>query len=213
VNESDPEIQLLEKSVETGEALFAPSRAASSTIAVGSVSGSKDATGLEAAGAPVVHVTWTNGEPFPAPVSNVDRAALATEGIFFQWSDTVAEPEDAAPSEAPRGAATMTLGRLYVEQGHRSEAESVFRSLLDADPDHEEARQALADLGMEETLSETVEISPPLALAVPEPVHEPSEVEASAPAIDSEARARTRRKIEVLRGYLGRITRGREERV
>ena len=39
---------------------------------------------------------------------------------------------------------TVTLGNLYLLQGHRGEAERIFRRILRADPDNAAARQALA---------------------------------------------------------------------
>ena len=39
---------------------------------------------------------------------------------------------------------TVTLGNLYLLQGHRAEAERIFRRILRTDPDNRAARQALA---------------------------------------------------------------------
>ena len=39
---------------------------------------------------------------------------------------------------------TVTLGNLYLLQGHRAEAERIFRRILRDDPDNQAARQALA---------------------------------------------------------------------
>jgi predicted Zn-dependent protease len=42
---------------------------------------------------------------------------------------------------------TVTLGRLYLAQGHRAEAERIFRRVLRADPENAAAREALLGLG------------------------------------------------------------------
>lgn len=50
----------------------------------------------------------------------------------------------AAPGERDRP--TLTLGRLYLRQGHLREAEEIFREVLAREPDNAEARRSLADL-------------------------------------------------------------------
>ena len=49
----------------------------------------------------------------------------------------------AAPAEDDE-LVTVTLGNLYLLQGHRAEAERIFRRILRTDPDNRAARQALA---------------------------------------------------------------------
>jgi predicted Zn-dependent protease len=52
-----------------------------------------------------------------------------------------------SPAEAPTGndeLVTVTLGNLYLLQGHRAEAERIFRRILRDDPDNGAARQGLA---------------------------------------------------------------------
>ncbi|MFP3941215.1 MAG: tetratricopeptide repeat protein, partial [Thermoanaerobaculia bacterium] len=60
-------------------------------------------------------------------------------------------PPPAAPAaggdEAPRP--TVTLGRLYLRQGHATEAEGIFRAVLERDPDNREARRHLEELARE----------------------------------------------------------------
>jgi cytochrome c-type biogenesis protein CcmH/NrfG len=40
---------------------------------------------------------------------------------------------------------TVTLARLYAQQGHWRKAAAIYRSLLQEDPDRTELRQALAE--------------------------------------------------------------------
>lgn len=59
------------------------------------------------------------------------------------------EPPGGAPPGAPPepGARpTLTLGRLYLRQGHAREAEEIFREVLAREPDNEEARRTLEEL-------------------------------------------------------------------
>ncbi|HEX2465540.1 MAG TPA: tetratricopeptide repeat protein [Thermoanaerobaculia bacterium] len=50
----------------------------------------------------------------------------------------------AEPPADDVGLVTVTLGNLYLLQGHRAEAERIFRRILRTDPDNGAARQALA---------------------------------------------------------------------
>lgn len=52
-------------------------------------------------------------------------------------------PSAPAPPDAA-GRPTLTLARLYLRQGHRDEAESIFREVLERDPANAEARAELA---------------------------------------------------------------------
>lgn len=53
-------------------------------------------------------------------------------------------PPGAAPGERDRP--TLTLGRLYLRQGHLREAEEIFREVLAREPDNAEARRSLEAL-------------------------------------------------------------------
>lgn len=68
----------------------------------------------------------------PAALADVPAAALppGSEG----------EPE---PAEPP---VTATLGELYLRQGHLVEAESIFRAVLDRQPEHTAAHAGLAEI-------------------------------------------------------------------
>jgi predicted Zn-dependent protease len=54
------------------------------------------------------------------------------------------DPRARDPVEDGDPIVTVTLGNLYLAQGHRAEAERIFRRILRDDPDHAAARQALA---------------------------------------------------------------------
>jgi tetratricopeptide (TPR) repeat protein len=58
------------------------------------------------------------------------------------WLGEVLEAEERAEAEAPRP--TLTLARLYLEQGHLEEAEETFRAVLLCEPGNEQARLGLS---------------------------------------------------------------------
>ncbi|MEM7481294.1 MAG: tetratricopeptide repeat protein [Acidobacteriota bacterium] len=64
-------------------------------------------------------------------------------------SDAEAEPADRTPDEASAGAGepepTATLGQLFLEQGHRREATTIFERVLERDPESEAARSGLVE--------------------------------------------------------------------
>ena len=93
-------------------------------------------------------------EPFGQWSVSLDRsqyrAALLREGIFQiapteLESEGTGEEESEAQAQKDPGEATVTLGRLYLEQGHRGDAEKVFRTVLESDPDNDEARAGLRE--------------------------------------------------------------------
>ncbi len=43
---------------------------------------------------------------------------------------------------------TVTIGELYLAQGHRGEATAIFQRVLSADPGNRRAREALERLGV-----------------------------------------------------------------
>jgi len=109
----------------------------------------------------------SNGaDPFPDPVPEESRrrylAGFAAEGIFsFQGGAGEEEPGPHAGLAAAPAAvagpveplpppaesrATLTLGELYLRQGHLEEAERIFGEIAHRDPDNAAAREALADI-------------------------------------------------------------------
>lgn len=191
-------------------------------------------------------------DPFGDLWSPEDRERLETgfaaEGLFAeppmqgqeQRRDVVEareapEPEAAhVPTEAEPREATVTLGRLYLQQGHEDEARRIFREILDREPDHETARAELLrleapapDVGFEpapELESRVVEPEPPAPEPEPEPAVEPEaafEPEPPRPAPPALTAADleepgagslglTERKVRMLDHYLQRIRQAAE---
>lgn len=140
----DPEIQELKDRIRALERPGAPRRHAGA-----------DVFDLEPRAAPPPELLFpgerrvaaasSNGEPFAGlDTPEVRRRyleGLVAEGIFA--FDPPAPPPSSAPVPAPP-AATVTLGQLYLEQGHAAEARDIFTEVLRREPDNRAARTALA---------------------------------------------------------------------
>jgi tetratricopeptide (TPR) repeat protein len=90
-------------------------------------------------------------EAASAERSRPDAVAAASTAVSATPASTAAGSTAAASAgalaEPPAddvGLVTVTLGNLYLLQGHRAEAERIFRRILRTDPDNGAARQALA---------------------------------------------------------------------
>jgi tetratricopeptide (TPR) repeat protein len=94
------------------------------------------------------------GEPFPEVWDGIDDRQywrrIAAEGIFTMAQEAVpTEPippsEPVAPTEPMSSTeeATVTLGELYLKQGHLPEAASTFREVLEREPENLGAREGL----------------------------------------------------------------------
>lgn len=85
------------------------------------------------------------GDPFelppPPPPPSRDLAELLGAGAPGTEEGTATEARPEAAGEP-----TVTLGQLYLRQGHLEEAEGMFRAVLDRDPDNEDARRHLEEL-------------------------------------------------------------------
>lgn len=84
-----------------------------------------------------------------AGVAELEAAARTAEARSTPASQTAAASQAAGPPQTATVAeddevVTVTLGNLYLLQGHRAEAERIFRRILRGDPDNAAARQALA---------------------------------------------------------------------
>lgn len=130
-------------------------------------------------------------EPRPAEIEALTAAAPPSE--------TAPPPSEAAApideAAAPRPTAerpTVTLGQLYLDQGHFAQARRVFAALLDEEPDHEVARRGLARAERE------------LAASGPEPLTAAELLRGAAPGQPA--------RRAVLGAYLARILRSRESR-
>lgn len=158
-------------------------------------------------------------EPEPEPFAAAEEPVAAApapelEPVFGDISgpvlpeiDELAEPDWSPPaSQEPEPPATVTLGELYLRQGHAAEAERIFREVLEREPDNAAARAGLAQLA---------------PLPEPEPAPEPAVAEpapappAPLPAVTLDARqllagyrpggGTTARKVYLLNRYLERI--------
>jgi len=123
-------------------------------------------------------------EPVPAPVPEPEP---------IPPMPTI--PPAAPAIEEPERAATVTLGDLYLRQGHLAEAEGIFREVLHREPDNAAAHAGLA------RIAASREEAPPAASAPPESIDEL--VAATAGKGDGRSR-----KILLLNSYLQRIRRG-----
>lgn len=174
--------------------------------------------------------TPPHGDPFGDLLGGFDRksweARLAGEGLF-DFSTEPAPPVPPAPGEEHR--ATVTLGGLYLQQGHREEAEQIFRQVLEREPDNATAQEALARLAtlpveIEEPPpdeEEPVELPPetpgekePFELP-PEPSPVPRRPLTAAELEDDDAEylGLTERKTRLLGNYLRRLRRAAEHHV
>lgn len=79
-------------------------------------------------------------EDVPAPSPEPPTAAMATGAGEAPQADL---PLPGRESDRP----TVTLGLLYLRQGHTREAEEIFRAVLERDPDNAEALHHLEEIG------------------------------------------------------------------
>jgi tetratricopeptide (TPR) repeat protein len=82
------------------------------------------------------------------------RAQLILARCYLQnpkWLKTAKEILETAVQENPKAVeAYALLGALYKQKGLRSRAASLYRRVLELQPDHKEAAEALAELGPKE---------------------------------------------------------------
>ena len=83
-----------------------------------------------------------------ARVRELEQQLAPSAAAIGSAPSPLASAAPAFPEAAPPGeddeVVTVTLGNLYLLQGHRAEAERIFRRILQTDPDNRAARQALA---------------------------------------------------------------------
>jgi tetratricopeptide (TPR) repeat protein len=130
-------------------------------------------------------------EPAPAPEpihtpGEIFPLRSIGEAVEAELWRTPAAPEPPAPEPEP---ATVTLGDLYLRQGHVGEAEQIFQEVLRREPDNAAAREALAQVASSRVEPAAASASPP-----EEPATAPGD--------------RRVRKIQLLNSYLQRIRRG-----
>lgn len=172
-------------------------------------------------------------EPIAVPADEpvLEAAPLETLPPEAFQSERGAEPAAAIrPAAGEERAATVTLGQLYMAQGHDDEAVRIFRAVLERDPENRVSREALELLGARQrpqpTPEETVgtveeEVEPAVeeggeegarGLAEAEEA-EPAEELVTAAPLQGAVPGLTERKIAVLKGYLERLRGGVEHDV
>jgi thioredoxin-like negative regulator of GroEL len=183
-------------------------------------------------------------EPFPDPAPEESLrlylASLRAEGIFFfeaaaetatpETAETVgAEAPAAAVAPAPAAVvpvpeapvpATVTLGELYLRQGHREEAERIFRLVLDREPDNAAANSALSQLGHLAEVAEQAEVAehakvaePAQRLQVPHADRQRLDAGQLLAGLDDAQASPSVRKAYLLRSYLTRLRQARRSHV
>ena len=101
------------------------------------------------------------GEPFPGVWDGIEDREhwrrIAAEGIFTVPQEAVPSVpitpiETVAPTEPVPSTeeATVTLGELYLKQGHLPEAASTFREVLEREPENLGARERLQEIEAQE---------------------------------------------------------------
>lgn len=114
-------------------------------------------------------VTPEPSAPEPAPAEPAAAGAVAEAELNEE------------PADEPEEAATATLGRLYLRQGHLEEAEGIFREVLRRDPEHAEARR-----GLEEVAAARAEATPSAPPASPPEAEPIARMEPPEPAVEPE---------------------------
>jgi outer membrane biosynthesis protein TonB len=118
--------------------------------------------------------------PLPEPEPEPETLAAAPEPAPPETPQAMEKP---GPEPEPESAATVTLGDLYLRQGHLAEAEGIFHEVL-----HREPGNAAAQAGLARIAASREEASAAKDLAAPGD--------------------RRSRKILLLNSYLQRIRRG-----
>ncbi len=239
LNDSDPEIQTLERSVASGRPAVEVGRTSRPTaaepFALPPVATTVDLAALEApatrssaAEPSASRRIWlaSREDPFAGLAAGLgdpgDWSRLVREGIFQAPAGMQAKPVNGAsglaspPTAGPEMSAT--LGRLYLDQGHLAEAEAIFSALLAHQPEHGEARAGMFEIAARRTLAPKGTPAA-AAAAAPEVTAAPAvpavTTAAASPPQPLAARAAPTpsivdRKIDILRDYLARLSRARD---
>jgi hypothetical protein len=141
---------------------------------------------LRSIGAAVEAELRSEPAPEPAePAEDIFDLDLAPEPEPFSEP---APPPATPAAEVPEAAATVTLGDLYLRQGHVGEAEQIFQEVLRREPANAAAREALAQVASSR--------------------EEPATASAASDAPAAAPGDRRARKVQLLTSYLQRIRRG-----
>ncbi len=140
----------------------------------------------------------------PVAVEEPEEEPQAVSELGPSIAVSASEPQDSPAlsetEEPPERDETVTLGRLYLEQGHLDQAATIFRRVIDRDPANVVALNGLAEVDRrlhraQEPMAQMAPLSP---ITPEEPVaHEQRPV----PSLNE-------RKIQHLQEYLARLRRG-----
>jgi tetratricopeptide (TPR) repeat protein len=185
LNESDPDIEQLERKFAPYVVFRLPSLPPPPPDLATLVPPSPAARAAEA----VAARPTPPADPFPEVWEGIGDGEywrrIAAEGIFPLAAD--AAPTEPAPSTEE---ATVTMGELYLKQGHLPEAASTFSEVLEREPGNRAAREGLEEVELQQ--------APPVTQ--PPPVAESGEVESK------------ERKARALKNYLRRLRTGADEK-
>jgi tetratricopeptide (TPR) repeat protein len=183
--------------------------------------------------APEAEPSWALPAEAPEPPEFPEPASFEPEPFEpALFEPAKLEPTPFEPEPAAEPIATATLGEIYLRQGHRDEAERIFREVLRREPESSAAREGLARLGpaapamaaeaaaatlLMPVMPRVPQAPPPVASPVPEPAPagrplEARDLLARFPAEPGAGSAKAR-KVFLLNSYLQRLRRGGERDV
>ena len=156
-------------------------------------------------------------EPWSPEPATAPEAASWGE-VFDLGTPTGAPPPDLSSLLEPSGEApepgarpTVTLGRLYLRQGHLREAEEIFHEVLAREPDNAEARRHLEELAPAAAPAVEPAAGPAAESGPPAPASPLGAAELLEDLGGAAGEGLTERKRHVLERYLERL-RGRTPR-
>jgi tetratricopeptide (TPR) repeat protein len=151
--------------------------------------------------------------PPPPPAPLEEAADLWPEESLTPLPELEVEPEpEPEPVQAAESSATVTLGDLYLRQGHLDEAERIFQDVLEREPGNAAAQAGLVRIDEARRPPEPEPLPEPIA---PEPEPEPVALDARGLLAGFQpgpaGGGTTARKIFLLSRYLGRIRGGQPD--
>lgn len=190
LNESDPEVEELERALDAAGHAGTPEAPAPSTAMATTTAGTGPAI---TTAVPADQDAQPFGDLFGATTRARSAATTRTGDVFVLTRPVAtpvvqAEPAEAEPVGDEPAPATVSLGQLYLQQGHTAEAERAFTAVLERDPGDLAARAGLAAArATGEWSVHAIDLVPRETLAAPDPAE---------------------RKRAVLTGYLERLRAG-----
>jgi tetratricopeptide (TPR) repeat protein len=154
---------------------------------------------------PAIEAPPPGREPSGSTSAGPEPPTLAAAEPAWPAATAPTPPEPAAAPAAPPAVepATVTLGELYLRQGHFEEAERIFGEVLRREPGNQAARDGLDAVAAHRApAADSAEIAPVAGAA------EPTEIAGAA-----EPASRRQRTITLLNSYLERLKRGSQRDV